>query len=91
MIGQDVREIVDGRLNASEATSGVADGLDEATAAVDGASDAAFRVALRTVTGQRGRAALTVAQVGAFVELGALDPEAVVTPGIFVDRVVEVP
>jgi 3-oxoadipate CoA-transferase, alpha subunit len=36
-------------------------------------------------------AALTVAQVGAFVELGELDPEAVVTPGIFVDRVVEVP
>lgn len=35
-------------------------------------------------------AALTVAQVGAFVELGTLDPEAVVTPGIFVDRVVEV-
>ena len=35
--------------------------LDEATAAVDGASDAAFRAALRTVTGQRGRAALTVA------------------------------
>jgi 3-oxoadipate CoA-transferase, alpha subunit len=25
------------------------------------------------------------------VELGALDPEAVVTPGIFVDRVVHVP
>ena len=36
-------------------------------------------------------ATLTVAQVGAFVELGELDPEAVVTPGIFVDRVVEVP
>ena len=35
--------------------------LDEATAAVDGASDAAFRAALRTVTGERGRAALTVA------------------------------
>jgi 3-oxoadipate CoA-transferase alpha subunit len=33
-------------------------------------------------------ARLTVAQVRAFVELGALDPEAVVTPGIFVDRVV---
>jgi 3-oxoadipate CoA-transferase alpha subunit len=30
----------------------------------------------------------TVAQVRAFVELGELDPEAVVTPGIFVDRVV---
>jgi 3-oxoadipate CoA-transferase, alpha subunit len=33
-------------------------------------------------------AALTVAQVRAFVGLGELDPEAVVTPGIFVDRVV---
>ena len=35
-------------------------------------------------------AALTVVQVRQFVELGELDPEAVVTPGIFVDRVVEV-
>ncbi len=34
-------------------------------------------------------AALTVVQVRQFVELGELDPEAVVTPGIFVDRVVE--
>lgn len=33
-------------------------------------------------------AALTVAQVREFVELGDLDPECVVTPGIFVDRVV---
>jgi 3-oxoadipate CoA-transferase alpha subunit len=33
-------------------------------------------------------AKLTVAQVRAFVGLGELDPEAVVTPGIFVDRVV---
>jgi len=33
---------------------------------------------------------LTVAQVSEIVELGALDPEAVVTPGIFVDRVVVV-
>jgi 3-oxoadipate CoA-transferase alpha subunit len=30
---------------------------------------------------------LTVAEVTQFVELGELDPEAVVTPGIFVDRV----
>lgn len=30
----------------------------------------------------------TIAQVGAIVPLGALDPEAVVTPGIFVQRVV---
>lgn len=36
-------------------------------------------------------AALTVAQVREVVEVGGLDPEAVVTPGIYVDRVVEVP
>ncbi len=35
-------------------------------------------------------AALTVVQVDQLVPLGALDPEAVVTPGIYVDRVVEV-
>ena len=35
-------------------------------------------------------ASLTVAQVREFVELGDLDPENVVTPGIFVDRVVRV-
>ncbi|MET2010683.1 3-oxoacid CoA-transferase subunit A [Microbacterium chocolatum] len=35
-------------------------------------------------------ATTTVAQVDAIVELGALDPEAVVTPGIFVDRLVVV-
>jgi 3-oxoadipate CoA-transferase alpha subunit len=33
----------------------------------------------------------TVAQVREIVDLGDLDPEAVVTPGIFVHRVVEVP
>jgi 3-oxoadipate CoA-transferase alpha subunit len=31
---------------------------------------------------------ITVAQVSEIVELGALDPEAIATPGIFVDRVV---
>lgn len=36
-------------------------------------------------------AALTVVQVDELVELGELDPECVVTPGIFVDRVVRVP
>jgi len=30
---------------------------------------------------------VTVAEVGELVEVGALDPEAIVTPGIFVDRV----
>jgi 3-oxoadipate CoA-transferase alpha subunit len=33
----------------------------------------------------------TIAQVEEFVELGDLDPEAIVTPGIFVDRLVEIP
>jgi 3-oxoadipate CoA-transferase alpha subunit len=35
-------------------------------------------------------ATLTVVQVREFVDLGDLDPESVVTPGIFVDRVVRV-
>jgi 3-oxoadipate CoA-transferase alpha subunit len=36
-------------------------------------------------------AALAIAQVRRFVELGEIDPEHIVTPGIFVDRLVEVP
>ncbi|WP_374299196.1 3-oxoacid CoA-transferase subunit A [Paracoccus sp. (in: a-proteobacteria)] len=36
-------------------------------------------------------AARTVAQVSHVVEPGGIDPEAVVTPGIFVDAIVEVP
>ena len=36
-------------------------------------------------------APLTIAQVYETVELGALDPECIVTPGIFVTRVVKVP
>lgn len=36
-------------------------------------------------------AKLTVAAVHEIVELGALDPEAVITPGLFVQRVVHVP
>lgn len=35
-------------------------------------------------------AATTVVQVSRFVELGELDPEHIITPGIFVDRVIEV-
>lgn len=35
-------------------------------------------------------ATTTIAQVREFVDLGALNPEHIVTPGIFVDRVVEV-
>ena len=33
----------------------------------------------------------TVVQVREIVELGALDPESVVTPGIYVKRVVHIP
>jgi 3-oxoadipate CoA-transferase alpha subunit len=33
----------------------------------------------------------TIAQVNRIVELGELDPEHIVTPGIFVQRVVAVP
>jgi 3-oxoadipate CoA-transferase alpha subunit len=36
-------------------------------------------------------ATMTIVQVQSLVELGALDPEAIVTPGIFVDRVVAIP
>jgi len=36
-------------------------------------------------------AKVTIAQVYEIVELGGLDPECIVTPGIFVTRVVKVP
>src|SRR5437764_731521 len=36
-------------------------------------------------------AALAIVQVRRIVELGKLDPEMIVTPGIFIDRLVEVP
>lgn len=36
-------------------------------------------------------AALTVVEAREIVELGAIDPETVVTPGIFVDRVIHIP
>ena len=35
-------------------------------------------------------AAVTIAQVTEIVSLGSLDPEVIVTPGVFIDRVVEV-
>jgi 3-oxoadipate CoA-transferase alpha subunit len=35
-------------------------------------------------------AACTIAEVGEIVELGAIDPESIVTPGIFVHRVVAI-
>ena len=38
-----------------------------------------------------GAAKLVIAQVREIVPLGAIDPECVITPGVFVDRLVEVP
>jgi len=38
-----------------------------------------------------GAAKVTIAEVDEIVELGELDPEVIVTPGIYVDRVVERP
>ena len=40
--------------------------------------------------GAKAAAKVTVATVHEVVELGSLDPEAVVTPGLFVQRVVKV-
>jgi 3-oxoacid CoA-transferase A subunit len=37
-----------------------------------------------------GAAKLVIAQVKEFVELGELDPEHIITPGVFIDRVIEV-
>jgi 3-oxoadipate CoA-transferase alpha subunit len=36
-------------------------------------------------------AALSIVQVRRSVELGEIDPEHIITPGIFIDRMVEVP
>ena len=36
-------------------------------------------------------AALSIVQVRQFVEIGEIDPEHIITPGIFIDRMVEVP
>ncbi len=38
-----------------------------------------------------GAAKVTIAEVDEIVKLGELDPETIVTPGVYVDRVVERP
>jgi 3-oxoadipate CoA-transferase alpha subunit len=51
-----------------------------------------YRGTSRTVNEtMAGAANMTIAEVDEIVELGALDPEAVVTPGVYVDRVVARP
>ena len=37
-----------------------------------------------------GAAKLVIAQVDEFVQLGELDPEHIITPGVFIDRVIEI-
>ena len=41
------------------------------------------------MNGEQTAAKITVAEVDEIVELGALDPETIVTPGIFVNRIVQ--
>jgi 3-oxoadipate CoA-transferase alpha subunit len=51
-----------------------------------------YRLAARNFGPTMAAAAdLAIVQAREIVELGAIDPEQVVTPGIFVDRVVHVP
>lgn len=51
-----------------------------------------FRLAARNFAPTMAMAAdLTVVQARKIVDLGQIDPEQVVTPGVFVDRIVEVP
>ena len=51
-----------------------------------------FRLAARNFAPTMAMAAeLTVVQARKIVDLGAIEPERVITPGVFVDRVVEVP
>ena len=38
-----------------------------------------------------GAAKVTIAEVDEIVELGQLDPEAIITPGVYVDRVIARP
>jgi 3-oxoadipate CoA-transferase alpha subunit len=51
-----------------------------------------YRKATRTVNEtMAGAAKVTIVEVDEIVELGELDPEAIVTPGVYVDRVVQRP
>ena len=88
--GKEVREF-DGRPHVLEHTLHGDVALVEAWQA-DRWGNLTFRESARNfnpVMAMAGR--LTIAQARHVVELGAIDPEAVVTPGIFVDRVVHVP
>jgi 3-oxoadipate CoA-transferase alpha subunit len=58
----------------------------------DGAGNLVYRKTARNFGPLMAAAATTtIVQVSEIVPVGTLDPEAVVTPGIYVDRVVEIP
>jgi len=87
--GKEVR-VIDGRRHVFERPLPADVALIKADRA-DRWGNLVYRTAARNFGPTMATAAtLTVAQVRSFVELGELDPEAVVTPGIFVDRVVQV-
>ncbi len=88
--GKETR-VIDGREYVLEAALGGDVALVEAWRA-DRWGNLCFRSSGRNFNPVMATAArLTVAQTQHVVDLGALDPEAVVTPGIFVDRVLHVP
>lgn len=87
--GKETREI-DGRLHVLEQPLPGDVALIAAHAA-DRAGNLVYRKTARNFGPVMATAAATVvAQVGSVVATGSIDPEAVVTPGIYVDRVVEV-
>jgi len=88
--GKETREI-DGRMFVLEAPIHADVALIKAEAG-DRWGNLVYRKSARNFGPIMAMAAkLTVASVHEIVELGALDPEHIVTPGIFVQRVVKVP
>ena len=87
--GKETREI-DGRMHVFESPLHADVALIQAEAA-DRWGNLTYRKTARNFGPAMAMAAkLTVASVHDIVELGAMDPEHVVTPGIFVQRVVQV-
>ena len=87
--GKEVREI-DGRQQVLEYALRADVALVKAHVA-DGAGNIAYRKTARNFGPiMAAAAATTVVQVNEVVPVGGIDPENVVTPGIYVDRVVRV-
>ena len=88
--GKETREI-DGRMQVLEAPIHADVALIKAEAG-DRWGNLVYRKTARNFGPVMAMAAkLTIASVHEIVELGALDPEHIVTPGIFVQRIVKVP